>query len=984
MRTLQLSILLCIVLFNAAVLATPPMEPTWYPYWPFSTNTGIDEVHIGYGDWCVIDDPHPEGPHPGIDFGDPNGGGTMVYSLCAEDDLVQWKGCMQGSNGWVVVVAKPEDDWGWALGHIDVDDHNKYDFPSGTLPAFEEVDPTYTSLGHWPHVHLMWLEAWPTDSTYNSTGYYNPFFWMSEDPDLRNDLIEYDEVMFNFCYSPFFADEGLWFMPDESEVPAQFSSIDPVLFQSTVFGIVDVGASPYSAFNADPERDSVGVNTVGYKILKQNPYTGDYEDLDESSISIFGGEYRLLVSMDDGEMTLGDSPEYRALYVDGNTRTQIQEQNMRHHNAYILTNSGTQSMGSGVDGFNSGWDNVWTDSYNRDADWNDHEFLRGAWDTRLGNSNDNRTALVNNQAVFPDGKYAFDVRALSQGTAFLDAVNQEWAERALPREDPNDENSPVTGVVVDNYLPYVDSVIVYSSTRGLDPPRLQMIYAAGWEEDTGSNTAELMETVYGYLPLEEMMFDQLWIAVRYSEPMDTGEGDVWITAEMRAQQRWNSISDGEFIPQDTQSNWPQKFGPLETEELSGGMWQLYRYGGVWPREYNGRLTLHVKHSSEHPVDYGENSIDGDPSTIAEPRNADGSWSGIRYETEDDDSYEWGQCNWDVYGSGTSEGYFYAMVGNTRVQTVFFTELGLGKEEKEDEYLHVVEANIEYTCGAFVSKYRMDSGYIHGHHIRVIDGDGNWVGHTYLYGPCENSEMPVYYQFNYSTEGIENGSEWDNKYFWILFRFVYYHGSQARWESEEVWYGYNGHTGMNIAAIGNGPVVQNTLYFGDYCPAWGDTDSRGIYYINCNFPAPEYTVEDGWRIPVYYVNVGSTIPYYRGEMLIPTQALSDSQCLDDMCESGIDSRLEVHAFGIQPPLPNPASSSVVVRYSIENAGHYDIKVYDLTGRVHAELLHGEAASGVHSIAWDLSDDTGGNLPAGAYLIRLTGCGQEEIQKLIILE
>lgn len=234
MRTLQLSILLCIVLFNAAVLATPPMEPTWYPHWPFSTDTGIDEVHIGYGDWCVID----EGPHPGIDFGDPNGGGTMVYSPCAEDYSVQFKGCMQGTNGWLVVVAKPEDDWGWSLGHVNVDNRNKYYPPNDTLlQAFTEVEPTYPIA--WPHVHLMWLEAWPTASSYNSTGYFNPFYWMSQDLDLRTDLIGYDEVMFKYCWSQF--GNGLWFMPDECETPVQFPFSEVALFQSRVFGKVDVG-----------------------------------------------------------------------------------------------------------------------------------------------------------------------------------------------------------------------------------------------------------------------------------------------------------------------------------------------------------------------------------------------------------------------------------------------------------------------------------------------------------------------------------------------------------------------------------------------------------------------------------------------------------------------------------------------------------------------------------------------------------------------
>lgn len=882
---------------------------------------------------------------------------------------------MQGSNGWVVVVAKPEDDWGWAVGHVYIDDPFPINNPSGTLSAFEEVGPT--ALIDWPHVHLMWLEAWPTPSSYNSTGYFNPFYWMSQDPDLRNDLIGYDEVMFNYCYSPF-PGNGLWFMPDECEIPAQFPFPEYALFQSRVFGKVDVGVSPYSAFNGEPERDSVGVNTVGYKILMQNPYTEGYEDLDEGSISIFGGNYRLLVSMDDGEMTLEDSPEYRALFVDGNTRTQSQEQNMRHHNAYILTNSGTQSMGSGVDVFNSGWDNVWTDSYDRDADWNDEEFLRGAWDTRLGNSNSNKTALINNQAVFPDGRYAFKVKALSQGTAFLDFVNQEWSERVLPCEGPHIENSPTTGVVVDNFLPYVDSVIVYCKT-GDGPRDIRLLYAAGWTEDTQNGTADSTQNVYNYLPFAVSISTQLWVAVKYSEPMVTGLGDVWITAEMRGQQEWDSTTDGIFSPGDTQSEWPPKFGPLNAD---GGMWQLYRYDGILPSEYNGRLTLHIDHNSEHPVDLSGNSIDGDPSTIAEPRNADGSWSGIGYELENDDSYTWGECDWYVHGSGTQNGYFYATVGESIVQIVTFSELGY---HYGSQFVHTVNADIEYNCGAFVSQYYIESGiYIHDHRIRVIDGDGDWVGHTYLIGPTQFAGTSPYWSMTHdTTPGTENGSEWENKFYWIRHRFVFYHNSQDRYESEEHWFGCNGHTGMQLG------LVKNTAYFGDYCLAWSNTDrntdSRGWYFINCNNPEPEYILDVGWHIPVYYIEEGNPNPYYRGEMFAPTQVPSDDiLCLDDKDELNTEAISKDYIFSLPPLMPNPATSSVVVLYSIESAGYYEIMVYDLCGRVHAELVHGEVTPGMHSVTWNLSDDRGVNLPAGTYLVRLTGCNQEEIQKLIILE
>ena len=82
-----------VLLFSVSKTAFSVPTPTWYPYWPYSTDQGIDEVHIGYGDWCVIE----EGPHPGIDFGDPDQiNGSQVYSPCAYDKY----GSVEGMLLW--------------------------------------------------------------------------------------------------------------------------------------------------------------------------------------------------------------------------------------------------------------------------------------------------------------------------------------------------------------------------------------------------------------------------------------------------------------------------------------------------------------------------------------------------------------------------------------------------------------------------------------------------------------------------------------------------------------------------------------------------------------------------------------------------------------------------------------------------------------------------------------------------------------------
>ena len=109
------------------------------------------------------------------------------------------------------------------------------------------------------------------------------------------------------------------------------------------------------------------------------------------------------------------------------------------------------------------------------------EFCRGAWDTLLGLYSKFQEAPYSELAMFPDGRYAFRVNALSQGSAFLSEEYQQWATRDLPSEDPLDPNADVVGIVVDNFKPFVKTVIVFSIE-----PKFKQYYAAKWTLDPSS------------------------------------------------------------------------------------------------------------------------------------------------------------------------------------------------------------------------------------------------------------------------------------------------------------------------------------------------------------------------------------------------------------------------------------------------------------------------------------------------------------------
>ena len=70
------------------------------------------------------------------------------------------------------------------------------------------------------------------------------------------------------------------------------------------------------------------------------------------------------------------------------------------------------------------------------------------------------------------------------------------------------------------------------------------------------------------------------------------------------------------------------------------------------------------------------------------------------------------------------------------------------------------------------------------------------------------------------------------------------------------------------------------------------------------------------------------------------------------------------FGISAVYPNPFNSSTRLTYGLPEAARVELIVYDLTGRVVAELIDGRKASGMHTLMWDASKQ-----PSGVYLARL---------------
>lgn len=988
--------------------------------WPF-TISQPEAVQAGYGDWCPIDPGvgDPEGPHPGIDIGcDANEApytpieGDPVYSL----GIYPETGSPYQYNGYQVAFSDYLYDgcnWGWGYGHLAMEDPLPFcygrEFPDD-LPLDCGIFPqAYT------HVHVSWVES--LDQLHGQQqqhpeppyiGYFNPFNYFPDE-----DLVNYDKVAFGAV--PYEAGvshaDGVWFSPDGTESESQFnlSGMSASEYQDIVFGQVDASVRPYSAFGGLLWNEECGINTLGYRVLWENPYKHKYDEVSE-----YFQTQRHVVEMADTELEYGDSPEFRALFLDGNTLSGGDEEWWNLCTAYILTNTGNEELGRNV---NPGWENIWTPEYNREDDWGDQEFCRGAWDTRLGFTQEYHEAPISALSAFPDGRYAFEVKALSQGTAFLRDPQQRWSSRILPANDISNPDAGIKGVIVDNHRPYVDSVIVYSRK-----PDYSVYYAGGWTYIDPQEDLEFNSTIEGYLPIGHAVADgnsDLWVAVRYSEPMTVDNNDIWITAEMEGEVTWDSREHGKFKAESIDS-WPSEHGELDQGRMAGGVWYLYRYArpNIVIEEYSGRLSLHIDHSTSTPVDLAGNALDGNPATSALARVQSGFWDPLGGYEEEDDCYTWGEPTW---GTETIDGHlcFVAYVGDQCVfavrTEVVFPEWDIASMETTihgesnssfpgfGEASPNMPVNIHdweweyftepcpYHCGCWVSQQKQvllgTTWCITWWKIAVLRPDYEdpvvctyWLTEgqplNYSGGPPEY--WPYYVDSSWWNWMSPLEEEWDSRYFWLRRRVGSgLHPSPARF-SREHWICIDALTGekMHSCCLTQLGLSESSEFW------WTEPtppDLLEFYYINCNNQDPVYTEQGDWIVPVWYVEFMEEELVYMGDAVFSPPGQGTRSHVPGSMVQRIDAIEETVLPEHAPYITVASPSSEHVDVLVHNASgeEYTLLVYDSLGRI-MQSDQGTIQSSFNSISIDA-----GELPSGLYFVTMSLAGEHYRQQCVVI-
>jgi hypothetical protein len=114
-----------------------------------------------------------------------------------------------------------------------------------------------------------------------------------------------------------------------------------------------------------------------------------------------------------------------------------------------------------------------------------------------------------------------------------------------------------------------------------------------------------------------------------------------------------------------------------------------------------------------------------------------------------------------------------------------------------------------------------------------------------------------------------------------------------------------------------------------------------------------------------VRGGDVIPYL-GKIGISTESVSEMP-------GG-------QKFGLGSIFPNPFDQSTMINYSIPEQCDISLKIYDINGRLIKVLHEGKQPGGKYSVIWDGQDDSGNQISAGMYFIKLNSSGFNQSMKL----
>ena len=108
--------------------------------------------------------------------------------------------------------------------------------------------------------------------------------------------------------------------------------------------------------------------------------------------------------------------------------------------------------------------------------------------------------------------------------------------------------------------------------------------------------------------------------------------------------------------------------------------------------------------------------------------------------------------------------------------------------------------------------------------------------------------------------------------------------------------------------------------------------------------------------------------------------------EEVSEVGIDynSNLSFKEFSINTAYPNPFNNKIRIDFTINNNGHVDIGIYDITGKWITNIIGKHMQSGKYKMIWDGRDMLGNLVSSGVYLVLMKFGSSFQTKKIELIK
>ncbi len=161
-----------------------------------------------------------------------------------------------------------------------------------------------------------------------------------------------------------------------------------------------------------------------------------------------------------------------------------------------------------------------------------------------------------------------------------------------------------------------------------------------------------------------------------------------------------------------------------------------------------------------------------------------------------------------------------------------------------------------------------------------------------------------------------------------------------------------------------------LQYGGVTDPTGSDGNVSVDPLFCDFPAGDYTVENGSPV-------------------LPAQSgCGQIGALGEGCDGGTSVDDPIGAaperFTAHPNYPNPFNPKTTLRFALPAAAHTTVRIYDVSGRLVRTLVDEPLAASEHAVDWTGRDDGGREVAAGVYFYRIRSGEHDHVGQMALIK